>query len=163
MLKLIALGFALIAMLLGNGGVALAAPQAGAMAPLLAQATSTEFSAQQIEQFASAYEAIQSIQQDAEASMVSAVEDENLTVERFNEIADSQQNSDATVTISDTESDQFASAVEEIVSIREDAQTDMEAAIAETGMDLETFSQILTQARGDEALRQLISEQLMAE
>lgn len=140
-------------------GIALAAPT-------VAQAAEAEFSTEQITSFANAYQQVQGIQFDAEEDMVEAVAAEGLTVAQFNQILDVQRGESIDPSIADPSEEQlsqFDNAVEQIVSIRAAAQVEMEAAIADTGLALETFGQMMTQAQTDPDLREQISEQLMAD
>jgi hypothetical protein len=142
---------------------ALAAPLALANqgSPLLAQAT-TEISAEDITNFANAYEVIQSIKREAEMDMAEAVEAEGLTIEQFNTIAESQLDStgDTNVEATEEETQQFRSAVEEIIAIRQAAEVDMQTAIEDEGLTVEEFNQILAQAEQDTDLQQQIREEL---
>jgi hypothetical protein len=130
--------------------------------PVLAQATSADWSAADIASFANAYRAIQVIKQEAESEMVEAVQTEGLTVEQFNSIVDSQLSDQAPTArpVPDAESAQFDAAVESIIAIRQTAEVNMQAVIEEKGLSVDTFNQIIDQAANDPDLRQTISEEL---
>jgi hypothetical protein len=142
---------------------ALAAPLPGASTlPLLAQASPLDITAADITNFANAYEAIQTIKQDAENDMVAAVEAEGLTVEQFNTIAQTQLEAedDVATDVSDEETAQFRTAVEEIIAIRQTAELEMQTAIEAEGLSVEDFNQILAQAEEDTDLQQQIRDEL---
>ncbi|WP_187329414.1 DUF4168 domain-containing protein [Halomicronema hongdechloris] len=121
------------------------------------QATLSE---QQIEQFADAYKAIQTIQEDVQADMIQAVEAEGLTVEEFNTIAQSQQNPEIQAEVPPEQIERFSAATEQINAIRTNAREEMESAIQAEGLSVEEFEQILAMAQQDEALRQAINQRL---
>jgi len=131
--------------------------------PILGQTATTDFTDQEISDFASAYRSIQNIKQDAEAEMVKAVEAEGLSVEQFNAIVDNQLDSEtgALTDTSEENTTKFESAVDSIIAIRQSAEMEMEAAIAHEGISVERFNQIIDQAAQDEALKQQISDQFI--
>ncbi|ASC72041.1 hypothetical protein XM38_029950 [Halomicronema hongdechloris C2206] len=143
------------------GGQAVAQEPQPAQAPppetLDSQATLSE---QQIEQFADAYKAIQTIQEDVQADMIQAVEAEGLTVEEFNTIAQSQQNPEIQAEVPPEQIERFSAATEQINAIRTNAREEMESAIQAEGLSVEEFEQILAMAQQDEALRQAINQRL---
>ncbi len=114
--------------------------------------------------FAKAYQAVQGIRQGAEADMVKAVESEGLTVEQFNAIAESQT-ADPTDTPSvstEAEESQFNAAIEDIITIRQTAESEMAEAIEDTGLSIERFNEILEQSTQDQTLSERIGEQIKA-
>jgi hypothetical protein len=132
---------------------------------LLARDTAADVSAADVERFANAYTAIQDTQAEAEAKMVAAVEAEGLTLEEFNSLvaAAAQQNSDVSTTMPAETAEQFDSAIEQIIAIRTDAQSEMQSEIVAEGLEIETFNTILEQARGDLELQERIRAELEAE
>jgi hypothetical protein len=130
--------------------------------PTLAQAAALDLTTEDISNFANAYRSIQAIKQDAEADMVAAVEAQGLTVEQFNTIVDNQLNgeSGSPSPVAETETAQFEAAVESIITIRQEAEVDMQSAIADEGISVERFNQIIDQASQDTDLQQQISVEL---
>ncbi|MBD1918712.1 MULTISPECIES: DUF4168 domain-containing protein [Cyanophyceae] len=129
-------------------------------APAPAQVAPVEVSETQIDQFVSAYQAIQTIQQAVQADLVAAVEAQGLTVDDYNAIAESQQSPEAAAEIPPEQAEQFAAAAEQIATLREGARTEMRSAIEATSLSIEEFEQIMTQAQQDPALQQVIVERL---
>ncbi|MFQ4140133.1 DUF4168 domain-containing protein [Nodosilinea sp. PGN35] len=142
-------------------GVPAAAVAQGQEAPAPAQAAPVEVSETQIDRFASAYQAIQSIQQAVQADLVAAVEATGLTVDDYNAIAESQQSPEAVAEVPAEQAEQFAAAAEQVATLREGARSEMQAAIAAEDLTVEEFEQILTQAQQDPALQQAIAERLV--
>jgi len=114
-----------------------------------------------IDTFVVAYQAVLTIQQQAEAEMAAQVEAEGLSVERFGEIADDRQGmaSPEIAPVTEAETDSFTTAVEAIIAIRQAAEVDMQASIETAGMSVDEFNLILAAAETDDALRQRIVEQ----
>lgn len=168
MLKSLILGGSLLTVLMVGGLPATASSVTNASRSTVAQtntpeaATPVEVTPEAIERFANAYKAMAVIRQEAETEMVAAVEAEGLTLEEFNEIAQTQQSPEAAAAanVPEESMQQFANAVDEIVTIQEEAQVNMQSAIEAEGMAVEEFNAIYAQAQQDPSLQQQISEQL---
>ncbi|MEM6520203.1 MAG: DUF4168 domain-containing protein [Cyanobacteria bacterium P01_D01_bin.71] len=121
----------------------------------------TEVSEEQIDQFANAYQALQTIQEDSQAEIVQVIEAEGLTVNEFDAIAQGQQDPAATpAEVSPEQVEQFSAASEQVDEIRTIARTEMEAAIQAEGLSVQEFEQILAMAGQDPALQQEINQRL---
>jgi hypothetical protein len=127
------------------------------------------FSDDDITTFADAYQQVQTIRFGAEQKMAQAVQAEGLSVERFNAIAETQIDDPADspeaiakvaarAKISKAENKQFQAAVDRIIAIRQNAEGDMEAAIEDKGMAIDTFNRILEQSADDTDLQHRISD-----
>ncbi|MBE9140489.1 DUF4168 domain-containing protein [Nodosilinea sp. LEGE 07088] len=128
--------------------------------PAPSQAAPIEVSENQIDNFVSAYQAIQNIQQAVQPEIVAAVEAEGLTVDDYNAIAAAQQSPDTAADIDPTQAEQFAAATEQIAALQANAGQEMEAAIEAEDLTVDEFEQILAQAQQDPALQQAITERL---
>lgn len=137
-----------------SGGAALA------QAPEPAPTPQAQLSETQIDSFVSAYRAIQAIQEEAQSDLIMAVESQGLSVEDYNRIAEAQQSPDMAAEIPAEETEQFVAAVEQVRTIRTEAQAEMEAAIQAESLTLEEFGQILTLAQQDPQVQAAISERL---
>lgn len=156
-------------------GAAWASPSS----PLLAQATVVEVAdanapigEADLTTFAKVYQQVQTLRLQAEREMAKAVEDEGLTIERFNAIAETQldggaQSADdiAKVTekakISKKEDKKFKAAVDRIIAIRQSTEGDMETAIEADGLSIDTFNSILERSADDTALQRQISDAIV--
>lgn len=158
MLKSLIVSCALLILMLAGGFPAQASPEAA----LVAQANQEQLSTADIERFANAYKAVQDTQLAAEAEMVAAVEAQGMSVEEFNEIAETQQDQTSDNDAAAAEANpQFAAAVEQILAIRQKAETEMVSEIEAEGLEVAQFNQILEQARQDESLQEQIRDQLV--
>lgn len=158
MIKLLTTAVLLLLALVVGYDPAYGAPVGG---PIVSQVQAAERSSADLAKFADAYRAVFDIQQGAEANMAAAVEAEGLTIERFGEIAEARQ-ADGSIdqaTISEAETADFTAAVDQILTIRQDAEREMATAIEAQGLTLDNFNQILDEAEQDAQLRQRIAEQ----
>ncbi|TVQ09032.1 MAG: DUF4168 domain-containing protein [Leptolyngbya sp. DLM2.Bin27] len=157
-------------------GTALATPAS----PLLAQATAAEvadapeaaISEDDIAVFAKTYQQVQGLRLQAEREMAKAVEEEGLTIERFNAIAQTQLDGGAETPediakvaakakISRAETQQFDAIVNRIIAIRQSAEGDMETAIEAEGLSIESFNAILERSADDTDLQRQISDEIV--
>ncbi|MGB3308099.1 MAG: DUF4168 domain-containing protein [Nodosilinea sp.] len=127
------------------------------------QVAPIEVSEGQIDRFVSAYQAIQAIQQAAQAELVAAVEAEGLTVDDYNTIAESQQSPETAAEVPAEQAEQFTAAAAQVATLRADVRQEMQAAIVAEELTIEEFEQILAQAQQDPALQQAIVERLSSD
>ncbi|MFO8037999.1 MAG: DUF4168 domain-containing protein [Sodalinema sp.] len=133
-------------------------PQPGGMQ----QSPEMDVSESDLERFAVAIQQIQEIEQQAQAQMIEVIESQGLTVERFNEIAQSQQDPsmEGQVDVSGEEAEIFDQAVERISGIRQEAEMEMETAVQQEGLDVEEFNLISQAVQQDPSLQQRVMEML---
>ncbi|MBE9159489.1 DUF4168 domain-containing protein [Nodosilinea sp. LEGE 06152] len=153
---------------------------ANPVAPLLAQSASVEvvdvtpaaISDSEIPTFARVYQKVQLLRLRAEQEMAKAVEDEGLSIERFNAIAETQLTGAAEspddmakvaerAKISKKEDKQFKAAVDRIIAIRQSTEAEMEKAIEADGLAIDTFNSILEQSADDTDLQRKISDEIV--
>jgi Domain of unknown function (DUF4168) len=135
------------------------APQA---APSPAPA-SEPVSQTEVEKFASTVKQFQTIQQEAQQQAGQILEGEDLSVDRFNEILQTQQNPQApqpSTAVSSQERQKFDRAVSKLDELRQSTRQRMDQALQSQGFERERFSQILAQVRQDAGLRARVQEQL---
>lgn len=157
-------------------GMAWASPAA----PLLAQEPTVEvvdvtpaaISDSDIPTFAKVYQEVQLLRLRAEQEMAKAVEDEGLSIDRFNAIAETQIKGAAEspddiakvaekAKISKKENKQFQAAVDRIIAIRQSTEAEMEKAIEADGLSVDTFNSILEQSADDTGLQRKISDEIV--
>ncbi|MGB6014439.1 MAG: DUF4168 domain-containing protein [Nodosilinea sp.] len=149
-------------------------------APLLAQEPSVEMvdatpaaiSDRDIPTFAKAYQEVQILRMQAEQEMAQAVEDEGLSIDRFNAIAETQLTGAAEspediakvakkAKISKQETKQFDAAVDRIIAIRQSTEAEMEKAIEADGFSVDSFNSMLEQSADDTDLQRKISDEIV--
>ncbi|WP_159786302.1 DUF4168 domain-containing protein [Sodalinema gerasimenkoae] len=170
MLKQLLAGSTLMGMLLFGGASTVNAQQApgaepGAPQPQpegMQEAPQMDVSETDLERFAIAIQQIQAIEQQAQAQMVEVIEAQGLSIERFNEIAQSQQDPElqAQVDVSNEEAQIFEQAVERISGIRQEAEMEMETAVQQEGLDVQEFNMISQAVQQDPSLQQQVMEML---
>jgi hypothetical protein len=127
------------------------------------QQQTTEVSDDEMEQFALAFVEIQNIEQKIQPEMVQIVEDEGIEVQRFNEIMNAQQDPNQEVDASEDELIKFASANREIEEIQTRAQREMMEKIAESGLSVDRYQEIMVAVRNDPALQQKLQSSMQEE
>lgn len=78
----------------------------------------------------------------------------------YNAIAAAQQSPAAAAAVPPEQAEQFAASAEQVATLREGAQTEMQATIEAESLSIEEFEQITAQAQQDPALQQMIVERL---
>ncbi|MFP4100429.1 DUF4168 domain-containing protein [Coleofasciculus sp.] len=121
-----------------------------------------EVSQEDLQKFASALEQLQSIEQETQVELVEAIENQGLSVERFQEIALAQQNPEIqpSTEISQAEVESFDQAAGQVTQIQQQAQTRMQEAVEREGLDAQQFSQIGAALQQDPTLQQQFQEML---
>ncbi|WP_276499546.1 DUF4168 domain-containing protein [Pontibacter litorisediminis] len=155
-------GAALAALILS---ATLAAPAAMAQQPTppTQQAKPQNFSDADLQQFADASTRLMVVQQEGEKAMMGILEEEKLSVEKFNQMAQAhQQQKLAEVEATPEEMAAFNKAAQRMMEMQPTLQKDLEDAIQKDGMTLEKFEQIMMAYRQDQAVQQRI-DQLMQE
>jgi hypothetical protein len=124
-----------------------------------------EVSSEDIEKFARAIAQLQTIQQETQTELLQIVEGQGLTPDRFNQIAEAQQNPQAAtdVEISDEELQSFEQAANESTAVRQQTQTRFQEAVQAEGLEVEQFNQILAAVQQDPALQQEVEQILRSE
>jgi hypothetical protein len=124
-----------------------------------------EVSSEDIEKFARAIAQLQTIQQETQTELLQIVEGQGLTPDRFNQIAEAQQNPQAAtnVEISDEELQSFEQAANEITAVRQQTQARLQEAVQAEGLEVEQFNQILAAVQQDPALQQEVEQILQSE
>lgn len=127
--------------------------------PVLPLLAATPVPAGEVEKFANAYQAIQTIRDEAEAKMAEAVEAEGFTVEDFNALAENAlANNEPPADAADAE--KFDAAIDRIAALRQGAENTMAQAIEKAGISVDRFNEILEQSDQDADLYQRIGDQI---
>lgn len=102
-----------------------------------------DFSDDELSSFVDAYEGVMLIQQESEQKMLDAIESEDLTMERFNEVLAMQQDPSKEVDATADEMASFNNAAQAIIKERQDAETKVISVIEGEGLDIETYQEIM--------------------
>jgi hypothetical protein len=103
-----------------------------------------DFSDNELKSFVKANEKVTVIQIEAEQKMIKAIEDEGLSIERFNDILEQQRDpSRASGEPSAEELQSFNKAAQVILDENAKIEKQMTTSIEEEGIDIETYKQIM--------------------
>jgi predicted Rossmann fold nucleotide-binding protein DprA/Smf involved in DNA uptake len=119
-----------------------------------------DFSDQELEQFIEANKNAMIVQQGAEQKMIRAIQDEGLDIHTFNDILTSKQNPNHESQASPEDHNKFDNAVEEVVKIQEEMIVEMESAIEDSGITIETYEEILIAYQQNPKVQTKINEML---
>lgn len=102
-----------------------------------------DFSDNELKSFVRANEKVTVIQMEAEQKMIKAIEDEGLSVERFNQILEQQRDPSRASEASAEELQSFNNAAQVILEENTRIEKEMTSSIEEQGIDIETYKQIM--------------------
>lgn len=122
------------------------------------QETDQNFSDNELKQFAHAAGKVVVIQQETEQKMIKVIEEENLEVQKFNEILEAQQNQPtADIDVSEEDLQKFDKVAGKIVEIQTEVQGEMMKAIEEEGLAPEKYEQILLAYQSNPEVRDKVN------
>lgn len=119
----------------------------------------TDISEEELDIFANIYYKIQLLGDSSQFKMAGAIEDAGMNLDRFNEIAQSQD-SGSQPDLSDTEKEQLNSISEEFQQIQIKQQEDAMKVLEESGLELARYQSILMAVQEDEALQEKLISKL---
>ncbi|WP_299818811.1 DUF4168 domain-containing protein [uncultured Pontibacter sp.] len=120
------------------------------------------FTDSDLKQFADASSRLMTIQKNGEQKMMKILEEEKLSVDKFNEMAQAhQQQKLAEVNATPEETAAFNKAAQRMMEMQPDMQKEVETAIQKDGMTLEKYEQIMVAYRQDPALQERINKMMM--
>lgn len=125
--------------------------------------TDDKVSDKEVKKFASAVKEVQVINQESQESMMKAVEDSELDIQRFNEIYGAMQDPNTELEASDEEMEKFNKANTEIANIQTEAQQKMEKKILDQDLTVERYQEINMKVQNDPELMQKIQKLLQEE
>lgn len=121
----------------------------------------TDFSDEDLAKFSKAAAMVNEIQQSAENQMINAIEEQGLDLEKFNEIAMSQQNPNAAPeSIDEGDMKKFEAVSGDLQKIQMEMQPKMVEAIESTGIELNKYQEIVTAYQQSPELQQKIQEMM---
>jgi len=121
-------------------------------------AQAQEVSDEQFDKFANAFQAVQQENMKAQEKMVNVIQDEGLTVEKFNEIHQASLNPNAEVEASEEDMRKHKSALEKVEAMNDDIQKMMENKIQESGLTTEEFEMINQKVQADPEMQQKLMQ-----
>jgi hypothetical protein len=148
-------------------GAAISMPVNSAFAQGLPDAQQQEvredFSDEELKLFLKANKSVAMVQQQAEQKMIQAIEEEEMDINRFNEIATAQQDPNADPGASEEEMATFTKAAEKVMEVQRETQSEVAAAVESEGMEFNDYRQIMmayqSSPKVQEKLTKLIEEE----
>ncbi len=119
-----------------------------------------EVSGEELKQFASAFQQVQTVNQQVQQRMIKAVEETGLDVQRYNEIQQAQQDPNQEVNVSDEELEQYTATTQELEKIQAGAQQEIQGKITEQGLTVNRYQEIAAALQNDTELQQKLQEYL---
>jgi len=114
----------------------------------------------EMEQFAGVFVELQTMNQQIQQEMVTAVQEEGIEVQRFNEIMNAQQDPNQEVDATQEELELFAAAGQAIQQIQQGAQQDMQKVITDSELSLPRYQSIMAALQNDAGLQQRLQEEI---
>ncbi len=129
------------------------------VAAIAAKANPGGFSDEELEKFANAVTQVINLQQQGQTEMIEAIEDNDLTVQRFNEInMQAQQMPLEEVEATDEEMENFENANQAVERVQMQLEEILIGTIEEEGLTLEKYEEIMTEYQQNPELQQRIQE-----
>lgn len=129
------------------------------IAPAFSQ-TTQKITDKEVQQFATAFQQIQMLNQQAQQQMIQAIQNEDMEVARFTAIQQAEQDPEQEANATDEEMQKFQKAMQQVMVVQKDAQQEMEGQITKAGLTPQRYQQIAMQIQGNEELQQRIQQEL---
>lgn len=117
-----------------------------------------DFSDDELKSFVKANEKVMAIQLDGEQKMISAIEGEGLTVNRFHEILEQQRDPQKGGETSADELKSFNNAAQVILEENAKIEKEMTSTLEEEGIDVETYQQIMLAYQQSPAVQERVNK-----
>lgn len=117
-----------------------------------------DFSDDELKSFVKANEKVMAIQLDGEQKMISAIEEEGLTVNRFHEILEQQRDPQKGGETSPDELKSFNNAAQVILEENAKIEEEMTSTLEEEGIDVETYQQIMLAYQQSPAVQERVNK-----
>lgn len=127
---------------------------------LMAQTVQGEMTDDQLKQWAAAYQQIQVIDQQAQQTMVAAIEDSGMEVQQFIDLQQAQANPNEEMDATPEEQALFDQASKRIQEVQQEAQGEMQVKIQDEGLTLEEYQAFGAMIQNDPNLQQKLMEYL---
>ena len=114
----------------------------------------------EMEQFAGVFVELQTMNQQIQQKMITAIQEEGIEVQRFNEIMNARQDPDKELDATEEELTTFAAAGQSIQQIQQNAQQDMQKVITDSELSLNRYQAIMAAVRNNTGLQQKLQEQI---
>lgn len=121
---------------------------------LFAQADQGKVTDAELNKFATVFQQMRMMNQEVQQKMAQTVAEEEMEIQRFNEIHTAQLDPAKEVKTSEEEQEKYEEIVSEIEEVQLDFQEKMENAIQQSGLSVERYQQIATRLQTDAELQE---------
>lgn len=122
------------------------------------QPVKEDFTDEELKTFIQANKSVVQVQQAAEQKMMQAIEETDMDVNRFNEIATAQQDPQADAEASAEEMATFNEAAQKVMAVQRETQSEIAAAVEEEGMEFDAYRQIMMAYQNSPKVQQQITK-----
>ena len=126
---------------------------------LMAQGTQSQITDAELEKFATVFQQMRMMNQEVQQKMTQVVEEEDMQIQRFNEIHKAELDPAIEVDATEEEQENYETIVSEIEGIQVDFQEKMESLIKDNGLSIERYQQIATRLQTDAQLQERLKAQ----
>lgn len=132
--------------------------------PMQQPTAQTEVSDEELETFLELSSELRDVQMESQQKMIAVVEDEGLSVEIYNIIAEAEQTGQSTddIEVSSDDLDNYERASAQIAEMERELEPEFENIISENGMDMDRFQQINMALQQDPILQQRIQQMMQS-
>ncbi len=114
----------------------------------------------QLRKFASAIFSLRQIDQNARTEMGKLIQEQGMELEKFNEIYRAKQNPAAELNLSEQVEQQYEKIMNELEGLQQDYLQKKQNAVADAGLEFQTFETIANRIQTDPELRQRLAVML---
>jgi uncharacterized iron-regulated protein len=133
----------------------------GLMAQMVppAQNLPSNYTDQELEQFVKAVSEVMVIQEESQTEMMNAIEENNITVERFNEmLMEGQAQGQENIEASEEELLAFTNSMNEVQTLQMQMQEKMMKAITDNGLDINQYQNIMQSYEVNEEVKNKVDQ-----
>ncbi len=113
-----------------------------------------------MELFASAFQQVQSVNQQVQNEMVGAINEEGLDIQQFNQIQQATQGGGDDADISEEDMAKYQKSIQAIQKVQQEAQAKMRMAVEESGLDMQKYQEIMRKVQEDPEIQAKLQEML---
>lgn len=127
------------------------------------QQVKEDYTDDELKAFIQANQSAVQVQQAAEQKMIQAIEDTDMDINRFNEIATAQQDPQADPEASEEEMATFNEAAQKVMTVQRETQSEIAEAVEAEGMEFNEYRQIMMAYQSSPKVQQQITKLLEAQ
>jgi len=113
-----------------------------------------DLSSKELQAFADIYQQVQAKNSEAQQEMLKSVEDEGLSIKRYQKLVNAKKNPDSEITETDREKEMLMSIRESFTEIQSEFKVIITELIENEGMTIERYQEVYQMVRQDKSLQQ---------